>query len=153
MQVIASGIASFYWYSPGADETGSLADCTGGPGNCTTFVEQASGFAWNSMYKWFVGANFDGQGIQNGAGSTRYTYKINSKNNNKDCLGSNVSSGYTALVVWDIGDTATQFGCSGYQHYCTLFEGTSGTYSAGTKHSCPTSGFVFPGPNPILLQP
>jgi hypothetical protein len=157
MQAIAGGIASFYWYSTGADETGSLADCTGGTnrGDCNKFVPQAAGFAWNSMYKWFVGANFDGQGIQNVSGTTQYTYKIGSKNPPRtDCQGNPATSSYNALVVWNIGNTSTQFSCGNYKHYCTLFEGTSaGNYSAGTIHSCSLSGSVFPTGNPILLQP
>jgi hypothetical protein len=144
--MIAGGVERFYWYSPGADEWGSLADCNGGS-SCTNTPTSAA-FAWASMYQWLVGATM-GTLAQSG---TQYTYPIAMKDPTRPagCSNALAAAGYHAVIAWDT-TAASTLDCAGYTHYCTLFEGSASPFDSGASHPC--NGSVELGPNPVLLEP
>jgi hypothetical protein len=146
LQMIASGVDRFYWYGPGSDEWGSLADCVGDTTACTN-QRTAGGFAWHSMYQWLVGV----EATAHTTIGTQYSVAITGKDPARaiGCATTLAPAGYHATIAWDTTATPA-LDCGGYTHYCTLFETTASGLSPGTAHPC--VGSVNLGPNPILLE-
>jgi hypothetical protein len=85
LEALSNGAESFFWFTPGAGEWGSFADCGAAGNSCNvgTFVTTASTYAYLSLYQWTVGATFDSNGIQNPNSSVEYTYAILRKGRRK----------------------------------------------------------------------
>ena len=146
LQIIASGVERFYWYSVGSDEWGSFADCVG-PGTCV-YEKTATAWAWGSMVQWLVGATL-AQPVVTG---TQTTTAITAKDPAMPtgCASSSAGPDYQATIAWDTAGPST-LACGAYTHYCALFEGNAKPFSAGTSHPC--TGEAPVGPIPILLEP
>jgi hypothetical protein len=137
LQMIAAGVARFYWYGVNAGEWGSLGDFAG-----TTLTPTAADAAWQAMVRWLVGATVGT--LTPPTTGTQWTYSIVGKAGMQGCRDVAADASYHALIAWDTAGAST-FACGTFSTYCTLAD------PAGTSHTC--SGSAPIGPNPILLEP
>ena len=144
LQMLAAGVARFYWYAPGAGEWGSLGDYIKAT---ATLQKTATAYAWSAMYQWLIGATM---GTLSHTG-TQWTYSITGKDPTRltGCSPTALAApGYTALIAWDTMQSST-IDCGIYHSYCRLFEVP---LDNGGSHPC-VGGLAPLDGNPILLEP